>query len=112
MEGIRDVGEYENENATLSVCFIDTRRMFLVEETGAHTDDETESPLSVVNNESPLWTIADVTEHVGDHEKPPAVTERSVNEKEKTDIPQTTKKKKILKTRKSSVYICTQRLRL
>lgn len=78
-----------------------------MEETGAHIDDETESPLSTVNNESPLWTITDVTtEQVHrDHVKPPPVNEQSVHDKEKTDIPQTTKKKKILKTRKSST--CT-----
>lgn len=74
-----------------------------MEETGAHIDDETESPLSTVNNESPLWTITDVTEHVHrDHVKPATVNEQTLHNKEKTDIPQTIKKKKILKARKSS----------
>ncbi|XP_076652527.1 uncharacterized protein LOC143358895 isoform X1 [Halictus rubicundus] len=75
----------------------------VVEETGAHIDDDTESPLSTVNNESPLWTITDVTEQVHrDHVKPSTVNEQNLHEKEKTDIPQTSKKKKILKARKSN----------
>ncbi|CAL7942124.1 unnamed protein product [Xylocopa violacea] len=74
----------------------------VVEETGAHIDDETESSLSVVNNESPLWTVTDVTEHVNrDHVKSNTVNDQSIIDKEKTDIPQTTKKKKILKAKKS-----------
>lgn len=82
-----------------------------VEETGAHIDDESESPLSAVNNDSPLWTITDVTQHVRrDHVKPATVSEQGLHEKGKTDIPQTTKKKKILKARKSSVYICMRRM--
>lgn len=83
----------------------------VVEETGAHIDeDTTESPLSTVNNESPLWTITDVTEHVHrDHVKPTTVNEQTLHSKEKTDIPQTMKKKKILKTRKSSdELMCSQ----
>lgn len=87
--------------------------IFAVEETGAHIDDETESPLSSVNNESPLWTITDVTDHVHrDHVKPSTVNEQSIHDKDKTDIPQTTKKKKILKARKSSKYIYIQGLLL
>ncbi|KAK9297603.1 hypothetical protein QLX08_008750 [Tetragonisca angustula] len=75
----------------------------VVEETGAHIDDETESPLSTVNNESPLWTITDVTEHVHrDHVKPSAINDHGMHDKDKSDIPQTVKKKKILKARKSS----------
>ena len=75
----------------------------VVEETGAHIDDESESPLSAVNNDSPLWTITDVTQHVRrDHVKAATVSEQGLNEKGKTDIPQTTKKKKILKARKSN----------
>ena len=74
-----------------------------MEETGAHIDDETESPLSTVNNESPLWTITDVTEHVHrDHVKPSAINDHGMHDKDKSDIPQTVKKKKILKARKSS----------
>lgn len=77
--------------------------VFAVEETGAHIDDETESPLSTVNNESPLWTITDVTEHVHrDHVKPSAINDHGIHDKDKSDIPQTAKKKKILKARKSS----------
>lgn len=75
--------------------------IFAVEETGAHIDDETESPLSTVNNESPLWTIADVTEHVHrDHVKPSAINEHGMHDKDKSDIPETAKKK-ILKPKKS-----------
>ncbi|XP_031830305.1 uncharacterized protein LOC116426011 isoform X2 [Nomia melanderi] len=45
----------------------------------------------------------DVTEHVHrDHVKPSTVNDQDLHEKEKTDIPQTTKKKKILKARKSN----------
>lgn len=74
-----------------------------MEETGAHIDDETESPL---NNDSPLWTITDVTSHVHrDHVKPSTVNDQGIHDKDKTDIPQTTKKKKILKTRKTSKHI-------
>ncbi|XP_003702506.1 uncharacterized protein LOC100877507 isoform X2 [Megachile rotundata] len=83
----------------------------VVEETGAQIDeDTTESPLSTVNATPPLWTITDVTEHVHrDHVKPPTVTEPTLHNKEKTDIPQTMKKKKILKTRKSSdELMCSQ----
>ncbi|XP_029044223.1 zinc finger protein 879-like [Osmia bicornis bicornis] len=82
----------------------------VVEETGAHIDDETESPLSTVNNESPLWTITDVTAHVHrDHVKPATVNEQTLHNKEKTDIPQTMKKKKILKARKSNdELMCSQ----
>ncbi|XP_053979542.1 zinc finger protein 260-like isoform X2 [Hylaeus anthracinus] len=75
----------------------------VVEETGAHIDDDTESQLSTVNNESQIWTITGITEHVHrDHVKPPTVSEQGLHEKEKTDIPQTTKKKKILKARKTN----------
>lgn len=77
-----------------------------MEETGAHIDDDTDSPLPIANNESTLWTITDATEvQQRDQQqiKPPAVSENK-NSDEKTDIPQTAKKKKSPKTRKSSSY--------
>ncbi|KAG7188391.1 hypothetical protein KM043_008042 [Ampulex compressa] len=75
----------------------------VVEETGAHIDDDTESPLPNVNNESTLWTITDVTEHVHrEHTKAPTVSMPSIQEKPEGHIPQTTKKKKLSKTRKSN----------
>ncbi|KAI4499128.1 hypothetical protein M0802_005711 [Mischocyttarus mexicanus] len=81
MEGIRDV----------------------VEETAANINDESESPLSTANNESMLWAIADVTDHVHrDHARTSTTIEQNLHEKEKTDIPQTAKKKKTLKARKSN----------
>ncbi|XP_047367663.1 zinc finger protein 45-like isoform X2 [Vespa velutina] len=75
----------------------------VVEETAAHINDETESPLSTTNNESMLWAITDVTDHVHrDHVRTSTTAEQNLHEKEKTDIPQTAKKKKSLKTRKSN----------
>ncbi|XP_050451848.1 zinc finger protein 271-like isoform X3 [Cataglyphis hispanica] len=78
----------------------------VVEETGAHIDDDTDSPLPIANNESSLWTITDATEvQQRDQQqiKPSAVSEnKNSDEKGKTDIPQTAKKKKSPKTRKSS----------
>lgn len=79
-----------------------------MEETGAHIDDDTDSPLPIANNESSLWTITDATEvQQRDQQqiKSPAVSENKISdEKGKTDIPQTAKKKKSPKTRKSSLY--------
>lgn len=79
-----------------------------MEETGAHIDDDTDSPLPSANNESTMWTITDVTEQVQQRDqqiRPLAVSEnKSADEKAKTDIPQTAKKKKSPKTRKSSLY--------
>ncbi|XP_071642388.1 uncharacterized protein [Temnothorax longispinosus] len=85
----------------------------VVEETGAHIDDDTNSPLPSANNESTIWTITGVTEEVQQRDqqiRPPAVSEnKSSDEKAKTDIPQTAKKKKSPKTRKSSDELtCTQ----
>ncbi|KAK2581969.1 hypothetical protein KPH14_002409 [Odynerus spinipes] len=75
----------------------------VVEETGAHIDDESESPLSTTNNESMLWAITDVTDHLHQGNVRTSTTnEQNLHEKEKTDIPQTTKKKKTLKTRKTN----------
>lgn len=77
-----------------------------MEETAAHINDESESPLSTTNNESMLWAITDVTDHVHrDHVRTSTTTEQNLHEKEKTDIPQTAKKKKALKARKSSAYM-------
>lgn len=77
-----------------------------MEETGAHIDDDTDSPLPIANNESSLWTITDAPEvQQRDQQqlKPPVVNEnKTSDEKAKTDIPQTAKKKKSPKTRKSS----------
>lgn len=77
-----------------------------MEETGAHIDDDTDSPLPNTNNESTIWTITGVTEEVQQRDqqiRPPGVNEnKSPDEKAKTDIPQTAKKKKSSKTRKSS----------
>lgn len=77
-----------------------------MEETGAHIDDDTESPLPTTNSESTMWTITEVTEQVQrDQIRPPVINDKSLeSEKEKTDIPQTTKKKKSPKTRKSGLY--------
>ncbi|XP_011150321.1 zinc finger protein 271 isoform X2 [Harpegnathos saltator] len=75
----------------------------VVEETGAHIDEDTEPPLSTANNESTMWNIADITEQAQrDHMRASVVGEKSLDEKAKTDIPQTTKKKKSPKTRKST----------
>ncbi|XP_018048050.1 PREDICTED: zinc finger protein 271-like isoform X2 [Atta colombica] len=78
----------------------------VVEETGARIDDETDPPLSTTNNEPAMWTITGVTEEVQQRDqqiKPPEVSnDKSSNEKAKTDIPQTAKKKKPSKTRKSN----------
>lgn len=77
-----------------------------MEETGARIDDETDSPLSTSNTESTMWTITGVTEEVQQRDqqiKPPEVSnDKSSNEKAKTDIPRTAKKKKSSKTRKLS----------
>ncbi|KAL6265407.1 hypothetical protein P5V15_002203 [Pogonomyrmex californicus] len=76
----------------------------VVEETGAHIDDDTDSPLPNTNTGSNLWI--DVTEQVQQRDqqiRPPVVNEnKSPDEKAKTDIPQTAKKKKTSKTRKST----------
>jgi hypothetical protein len=82
-----------------------------VEETGAHIDDDTNSPLPSTNNEPTMWTITDVTEQIQQRDqqiRPPATAineNKGLDEKEKIDIPQTAKKKKSPKTRKSSIYI-------
>ncbi|XP_025994813.1 zinc finger protein 271 isoform X2 [Solenopsis invicta] len=87
----------------------------VVEETaGARIDDDTDSSLPNTNNEPTIWAITGVTEEVQQRDqqiRPPAVSEdKSPNEKAKTDnIPQTSKKKKSSKTRKSSDELtCTQ----
>ncbi|XP_018301198.1 zinc finger protein 260 isoform X2 [Mycetomoellerius zeteki] len=84
----------------------------VVEETGARIDDETDSPLSTSNTESTMWTITGVTEEVQQRDqqiKPPEVSnDKSSNEKAKTDIPRTAKKKKSSKTRKLNELICDQ----
>ncbi|KYN06034.1 hypothetical protein ALC62_03034 [Cyphomyrmex costatus] len=85
----------------------------VVEETGARIDDDADSPLSTTNNESTMWAITGVTEEVQQRDqqmKPPEDSnDKSSNEKAETDIPQTAKKKKSLKTRKSSNELtCTQ----
>ncbi|XP_011693846.1 PREDICTED: zinc finger protein 271 isoform X2 [Wasmannia auropunctata] len=80
----------------------------VVEETGARIDDDTDSPLPTANNESTMWTInvTGVTEEVQQRDqqiRPPTISEsKSPDEKAKTDIPQTAKKKKSPKTRKSN----------
>ncbi|XP_011342778.1 zinc finger protein 271 isoform X3 [Ooceraea biroi] len=79
----------------------------VVEETGAHIDDDTDSPLPAGNNEPTMWTITDVTEQRDQQIRPPATAtavseNKDSDEKEKTDIPQTAKKKKSSKTRKSN----------
>ncbi|KAL0105172.1 hypothetical protein PUN28_016666 [Cardiocondyla obscurior] len=85
----------------------------VVEETGAHIDDDTDSPLPNANNESAIWTITGVTEEVQQRDQqlgPPAISEnKSSDEKIKTDIPQTAKKKKSPKPRKpGDELICPQ----
>lgn len=84
-----------------------------MEETGAHIDDDTDSSLPITNNESTLWTITDAAEvQQRDQQqiKAPVVSEnKNCNEKGKIDIPQTTKKKKSPKTRKSSSYLSTSK---
>ncbi|XP_011870388.1 PREDICTED: zinc finger protein 34-like isoform X2 [Vollenhovia emeryi] len=77
----------------------------VVEETGAHIDDDTDCPLPSANNESAIWTITGVTEEVQQRDqqiRPPVSENKITDEKAKTDIPQTAKKKKSPKTRKSS----------
>ncbi|XP_020292029.1 zinc finger protein 607-like isoform X2 [Pseudomyrmex gracilis] len=78
----------------------------VVEETGAHIDDDTDSVLPSTNNESTMWAITDVTEQVQQKDqeiRPPSVNDnKSSEEKSKTDIPYTAKKKKSPKARKSS----------
>ncbi|XP_066595796.1 zinc finger protein 271-like [Prorops nasuta] len=76
----------------------------VVEETGAHIDDESESALSTVNNETTLWTITtDVVDQVSrEHIQTPTIAEPEIQEKEKKDIPPTTKKKKTAKSRKTN----------
>ncbi|XP_012224417.2 zinc finger protein 271-like isoform X2 [Linepithema humile] len=81
----------------------------VVEETGAHIDDDTDSPLPTTNNESTIWkSITDsITVQVQqrDQQIRPSVAiseNKSLDEKGKTDIPQTAKKKKSPKIRKSN----------
>lgn len=79
-----------------------------MEETGAHIDDDTDSVLPSTNNESTMWAITDVTEQVQQKDqeiRPPSVNDnKSSEEKSKTDIPYTAKKKKSPKARKSSSF--------
>ncbi|XP_011299471.1 zinc finger protein 45 [Fopius arisanus] len=71
----------------------------VVEETGAHIDEETESS-TLVTNSSNLWDISDVTETVQES------TAREINEQDSQDkfeekLPETAKKKKSQKGKKS-----------
>ncbi|XP_012532707.1 zinc finger protein 37 isoform X2 [Monomorium pharaonis] len=88
----------------------------VVEETaGARIDDDTDSSLPTANNESAIWTITGVSEEIQQQRdqqiRSSAVSEvkNSTNEKAKTNIPQSAKKKKSPKTRKSSDELtCSQ----
>lgn len=81
--------------------------MVPVEETGAHIDEESETPLSDVNNGPTLWSIAEVTETLGHKDSEiSTINEQDLQEKYETEIPETTKKKKSQKARKvQSTYI-------
>ncbi|XP_026668201.1 zinc finger protein 260-like isoform X2 [Ceratina calcarata] len=80
----------------------------VVEETGAHIDDETESSLSVVNNDNSLWAIADVTGNVHRDQIKPSTIDQAILDKGKTDIPQTTKKKKAKARKSNDELACPQ----
>ncbi|XP_043268969.1 zinc finger protein 19-like isoform X2 [Venturia canescens] len=72
----------------------------VVEETGAHIDEESEIPLSDVNSQT-LWSMTDVTVTVGQkQEELSTINEEDFQEKYETEIPGTAKKKKSHKTRK------------
>lgn len=79
-----------------------------MEETGAHIDEESQSSLSGVNNDS-LWSITGVSDHNRDKtattDTISTIEEEDLSESEKTDIPETTKKKKASLIRKSSSYL-------
>ncbi|XP_015595932.1 zinc finger protein 37 [Cephus cinctus] len=82
----------------------------VVEEIGAHIDEDIETPLVDVNNGPPLWAIADVSKHTEQEEiQATTINEDDLQEKEETDIPETAKKKKLQKSRKNNdELVCPQ----
>ncbi|KAK0159659.1 hypothetical protein PV327_010752 [Microctonus hyperodae] len=80
----------------------------VVEETGAHIDEDTETtPLSDINSTATLWTIANVTQSVThsehNNESTTTINEHNLNNQDKyeTGIIENTKKKKCQKPRKT-----------
>lgn len=113
MEGIRGVGMkvlvsnhfnffiYSNVNLFLLLNFSE---YFLVEETGARIDDDTEtSPLTEVNHSSTLWSIAtSITETIShDLNDSSTVNQQDLQNRVDTEVTDNIKKKKINKTRKT-----------
>lgn len=75
----------------------------LVEETGAHIDEEHDGSLNDVDGGSTLWAISDVPDHGAQEQvETTTINENDLLEKEELEVPETTKKKKSQKNRRPS----------
>ncbi|XP_012268247.2 transcription factor E4F1-like [Athalia rosae] len=82
----------------------------VVEETGAHIDEEAEGSINDVNGGSTLWSISDVPDHGAQEQvETTTINENDLLEKEENEVPGNTKKKKSQKNRRSiDELVCPQ----